>query len=230
MAIRDNWLRFKDDFEHTAALCGRNPEHIGIMAVSKTRPVDDIIAAGEAGLSLFGENRIEEAMEKFSGLDMTKYPLYIIGHVQGNKVSKIGPRVAGVHSVDSLKIARKLSEQRSKSPEDGSPLEILVQVNTSGEESKSGFRDKVALRDAAAEIASMPSLMFKGLMTMAPFIDDEKTVRDCFSLCREWAQDVSAWIKETPVLSMGMSSDYKWAVAEGSTLLRIGTNIFGRRE
>lgn len=229
MAIRENWLQFKDDLERTAAAYGRDVRDICVMAVSKTRPVEDVVTAREAGLSIFGENRIDEALDKFEGLDVNEYPLYIIGHVQGNKVPKIGPRVAGVHSVDSLKIARKLSEKRSKTQNQSAPLEVLVQVNTSGEDTKSGFRDREELRDVVAEIVSLPSLEFRGLMTMAPFVDDEKTVRDCFATCREWAEDVSAWINGSPVLSMGMSSDYRWAVAEGSTLLRIGTTIFGRR-
>ncbi|MCD6342892.1 MAG: alanine racemase, partial [Spirochaetaceae bacterium] len=111
-----------------------------------------------------------------------------------------------------------------------SPLEILLQVNTSGESSKSGFHNLESLSDAAAQIAQMPYLKLRGLMTMAPFVDDETVVRNCFSLCREWSESLKASIEGVPVLSMGMSSDYKWAVAEGSTMLRIGTTLFGGRE
>ena len=227
MSIRENWKIFQDDLEAASMDYGRSLQDITVMAVSKTRTVDEILAAGEAGLVLFGENRVEEATEKFSTLDAESYPLYLIGHLQSNKVSRIGARFAGVHSVDSMKIAKRLSAHRK---EIRLPLEILLQVNTSGEESKSGFTELNRFVEEAQEIAELPFLELKGLMTMAPFVNDERVVRDCFALCREWSERIGHLVEGGLILSMGMSSDYRWAVAEGSSMIRIGTSIFGARE
>ena len=236
MSIADNWAIFQDDLAHAAQRYGRGPDEITVMAVSKTRSAQEIREARSAGLTLFGENRTDEAADKFEGLDAEDYPLYLIGRLQSGKASRITRRFTGVHSVDSIRIARKLSKVRTQAttpaPVSPSPppLEVLIQVNTSGEESKSGFRDPEEFKDAAAEIAAMPGILFKGVMTMAPFVDNEAIVRGCFAECRRRLEDVKPLISGAPVLSMGMSSDYRWAAAEGSTLLRIGTAIFGNRE
>ncbi len=227
MSIKDNWQRFQDELQNSTEYYHRDLSSISVMAVSKTRSVDEIREAGIQGLSIFGENRVEEASEKFAHLDSDQYPLYLIGHLQGNKVGRIDARYTAVHSIDSLKTAHRLSRHRESLK---LPLEVLMQVNTSGEDSKSGFRDPVEFLESAAEIAELPYLEFGGLMTMAPFVDDETEVRSCFSLCREWSEKIKNLINGETILSMGMSSDYKWAVAEGSTLLRIGTSIFGGRE
>lgn len=224
MSIRDNWLSFHDSLENTAEKYGRETSSITVMAVSKTRGADEIVEARHAGLSSFGENRIEEASEKFAALDPLKFPLYMIGHVQSNKVNGINTRFTGVHSVDSIKIAHRLSRYRESI---GSDLQILLQVNTSGEDSKSGIRDSVQLAEIAAEISELPYLKLQGLMTMAPFVGDESVVRKCFEKCRNWSDRIAHLISGEITLSMGMSSDYQWAIAEGSTLLRIGTTIFG---
>ena len=252
MSIADNWAIFQDDLAHAAQRYGRGPDEITVMAVSKTRSAQEIREARSAGLTLFGENRTDEASGKFEGLDAEDYPLYLIGRLQSGKASRITRRFTGVHSVDSIRIARKLSKVRAQAspsapvspppqaqaqasasaPASASPppLEVLIQVNTSGEESKSGFRDPEEFKDAAAQIAAMPGILFKGVMTMAPFVDNEAIVRRCFAECRRRLEDVKPLISGAPVLSMGMSSDYRWAAAEGSTLLRIGTAIFGNRE
>lgn len=195
------------------------------MAVSKTRTADEIRQAAALGLSLFGENRVEEVSQKFPGLGDVPHSLFLIGHLQSRKVNRIDKLYSGVHSVDSVQLARKLSRLRT---DINAVLEVLIQVNTSGEESKSGVRDKTALIDMAAEIARLPCLNLRGLMTMAPFVDDEDVVRNCFSLCRQWSESLESFIEGPPVLSMGMSSDYHWAIKEGTTLLRIGTTLFGR--
>ena len=239
MSIADNWAIFQDDLAHAAQRYGRGPDEITVMAVSKTRSAQEIREARSAGLKLFGENRADEASGKFEGLDAEDYPLYLIGHLQSGKASRITRRFTGVHSVDSIRIARKLSKVRAQASTPAAPassasasasLEVLIQVNTSGEESKSGFRDPEEFKDAAAQIAAMPGILFKGVMTMAPFVDNEAIVRRCFAECRRRLEDVKPLISGAPVLSMGMSSDYRWAAAEGSTLLRIGTAIFGNRE
>ncbi len=220
MSIQRNLEEFYTSLEEACQRYGRSSDEIRVMAVSKTRSVEEIVEARECGLSLFGENRVEEAAEKFAELPETSYPLVLIGHLQSGKVKLLDKRFSALHSLDSLKLARKLSAQRERS---GAPLEVLLQVNTSGEESKSGFRDQALFLDAAAEIADLPYLNLRGVMTMAPFVSDEKVVRSCFERCREWGEKMQS----SPVLSMGMSSDFAWAVAEGSTMLRIGSTIFG---
>ena len=227
MSLLKNWTVFRDDLARAVQRYGRGPERIKVMAVSKTRGVDEIRQARGAGLSLFGENRVDEALSKFEGLPPADYPLCLIGRLQSNKAARISSRFAAVHSVDSIRIAQKLSKVREQI---NAPLEVLIQVNTSGEESKSGFRDRLEFQDAAAQIAAMPAIVFKGVMTMAPFVDNEALVRRCFAQCRQWLEAVQSLTVGPPVLSMGMSSDYQWAVAEGSTMLRIGTSLFGSRE
>lgn len=227
MSIKENLEKFLGNLETAAHSYRRSTSEISLMAVSKTRTIAEIVEARAAGLELFGENRVEEASEKFCGLNQDEYPLVLIGHLQSRKVSNLSKRFYAVHSVDSEKLAEKLSTRREQINE---PLEILLQVNTSGEDSKSGFRSRSELAEAASRISRMPFLNLKGLMTMAPFVDDEKIVRKCFSICRDWSESIKESVGDTPVLSMGMSSDYRWAVAEGSTLLRIGTTLFGVRE
>jgi len=224
VSIRDNWLAFRDRLAEAANTYGRDPSKIAVMAVSKTRGTEEILEASSCGLSLFGENRIEEACDKF--FTSEKFSLYLIGHLQSRKVRKIDSRFAGVHSVDSLRLARKLSRRAG---ENGKTLEILLQVNTSGEETKFGFDDYSSFVDTAAEISRLPFLNLRGLMTMAPFTNSESVVRGCFSKCRRWSEDITGMIEGEVVLSMGMSADFQWAVAESSNLLRIGSAIFGGR-
>jgi len=221
VSIRDNWLILRDRFMEAANTYGREPSEISIMAVSKTRSIEEVFEANACGVSLFGENRVEEACDKFPASE--DFALYLVGHLQSRKVKKIDARFAGVHSVDSLEIAKKLSR---RAEENGKNLEILLQVNTSGEESKSGFDDYASFMEIAAEVGELPFLNLRGLMTMAPFTNNESTVRGCFSKCRRWLENIAGIIEGRAVLSMGMSSDFHWAIAEGSSLLRIGSAIF----
>jgi pyridoxal phosphate enzyme (YggS family) len=227
MSIKENWKLFQVKLKDAADEYHRDVDEITVMAVSKTRSVEEIREAAVCGLGIFGENRVEEASEKFAHLDPSKHPLYLIGHLQSNKVNRIDSRYSGVHSVDSVKIARRLSRHRENLQE---PLDILLQVNTSGEIAKSGFMDYEIFRDSVAEIAELPFIRLRGLMTMAPFTDDEKIVRNCFSGCREWSGVLNPFVEGDIILSMGMSSDYRWAVAEGSTMLRVGSALFGDRK
>jgi len=221
VSIRDNWLIFRDRFVKAANTYGRDPSEISIMAVSKTRSIEEVLEANACGVSLFGENRVEEACEKFPASE--DFSLYLVGHLQSRKVKRIDARFAGVHSVDSLGIAKKLSR---RAEQNGKNLEIFLQVNTSKEETKFGFDDYGSFVEIAAEIARLPFLNLRGLMTMAPFTNNELTVRDCFSKCRRWLENIAGMIEGRAVLSMGMSSDFHWAIAEGSSLLRIGSAIF----
>lgn len=224
MSIQKNWTQFQEELNKTSLSYGRSASDIQVMAVTKTRSVEEVKEAESVGMRVFGENRVGEAVEKFAELDRTRFPLYLIGHLQSNKVRKINSEFHGVHSIDSLELAQSLSGHRASL---NLPLEILLQVNTSGEQSKSGFTEKEKFTDLAAQIAELPFLKLKGVMTMAPFVNDEQIVRNCFALCRNWFEAIHNYIVGTPILSMGMSSDFKWAIAEGSTMLRIGTTLFG---
>ncbi len=226
MTIEERWTFFKSELDNAAQLHGRQASDIRVMAVSKTRTISEIKSARDAGLDHFGENRVEEALTKFDKMDRALFPMYLIGHLQSKKVKEITRRFAGVHSIDTLALAEKLSRFRERL---GHPLEILLQVNTSGEESKSGFSDEEEFADAAARIAALPCLDLKGVMTMAPFVDDEKTLRSCFAQCRRWSERIEEFVDDDIILSMGMSSDFRYAIAEGSNLLRIGSLIFGER-
>jgi len=224
VSIKDNWLAFRERLEKAANKYGCNPSEIAIMAVSKSRSIEEVLEASACGFFLFGENRIEEACDKFSAAE--NLGLYLIGHLQSRKVGRIDERFAGVHSVDSLRIAMRLSR---RARENGKALEILLQVNTSGEEAKSGFSDYSSFVETAAEISQLPFLTLRGLMTMAPLTNNESVVRSCFSKCRRWSEDIADIIDGRVLLSMGMSSDFHWAIAEGSNLLRIGGAIFDGR-
>ncbi len=226
MNIEERWNFFKSEMDNAAHFYGRQSSDIRVMAVSKTRTISEIEVAREVGLDHFGENRVEEAVNKFDKLDRVRFPMYLIGHLQRNKVNKINRRFAGVHSIDTIALAEKLSLFREQL---GHPLEILIQVNTSGEESKSGFADEEEFADAAARIAALPYLTLKGVMSMAPFVDEEKTIRSCFSQCRRWSERIEEFVDDYIILSMGMSSDFRYAIAEGSNLLRIGSLIFGEQ-
>ncbi len=227
MTIKERWIHCQEEIEKAADYYGRQVSEIRVMAVSKTRSVQEIKDAQTEGLRYFGENRVDEAVEKFAQLDEHLYPLYFIGHLQSNKIRKISKRFAGIHSVDSLPLAEKISRHREQIR---MPLEILLQVNTSSEKSKSGFTDRNEFIDAAEVISKLPCLHLKGVMTMAPFVDDEGIVRQCFSQCREWSEHIRNDVDGSLTLSMGMSTDFRWAIAEGSTLLRIGTVLFGGRD
>ena len=219
--LEKNWAKLQENIEETAIRYGRKSNEINVMVVSKGRGVCLVKHILDLGSRIFGENRVQEATEKFSREETGGADIYMIGHLQTNKAKKIDALFKGVHSVDSLKLARMLSSHRADSD-----IEVLLQVNTSGEKSKSGFRDEVEMSEAAAEIAALPGLNLKGVMTMAPFVNDEKIIRHSFSRARFWLEGIERVVEGEPVLSMGMSPDYRWAIAEGSTMLRIGSAIF----
>lgn len=216
-----------------AARAGRDATEIRLMAVTKTQPLDAVVAAWEAGLRCFGENRVHEAIEKYGDREQLekRFPgvdLQMIGHLQSNKSRDAAGLFSAVQSVDSVKLARALSQACNRFDRS---LDVLLEVNTSGEEAKYGFTSFAALRDAAQEILELPHLSLRGLMTMAPYTSDQDPIRRTFRTLMQWFTDLNA---TTPglamdVRSMGMSNDYEIAVEEGSTLLRLGTVLFGER-
>lgn len=219
-------VRGRIDAARTRA--GRSDE-VRIVAVTKTHPAAAVIAARAAGLLDVGENRVTELEEKVAEVGREAVRWHLIGHLQRNKAKRALPLVDLLHSVDSVRLARTLSE--SVVEENGPDLEVLVQVNASGEGSKSGFLP-ADLMGSLIEICALPGLRVRGLMTMAPFTAEERVLRAAFSRTRELrneaAREVPGFTPEH--LSMGMSNDYEIAVEEGSTLVRLGTVLFGARE
>lgn len=206
----------------------RPPEEVTIVAVTKTHPAAAVLAARAAGLRDCGENRVQELEEKVgeAGRDAVRW--HLIGQLQRNKARRALPLFDLLHSLDSLRLAQRLSQLALEA---GTEVHALAQVNASGEESKSGFSPE-ELIDALGEICALPGLRVEGLMTMAPFTDDERRVRDAFSRTRRLREEAARQLPAfRPLhLSMGMSNDYEAAVEEGSTLVRLGTILFGERE
>lgn len=204
---------------------GRNPNSVKLLAVSKTRPATDLLAAHQAGQVCFGESYLQEALEKIEQLRENALEWHFIGPVQSNKTRDIATHFDWVHSVDRLKIARRLSEQR---PEHLEPLPVLIQVNSSDEQSKSGcqFDELEAL---AMEIATLPRIRLRGLMTIPARSHDFEQQRIPFRKLRNAQQQLIEKGLKLDTLSMGMSNDMRAAIAEGATIVRIGTAIFGAR-
>lgn len=216
-----------DQIAEAALNCGRSASDIKLMAVSKTKPVEDIISAYEAGQRLFGENRIQEAAEKFSKLP-DDAEMHMIGHLQSNKAKTAAECASCVQSIDKLATASELNKRALSI---NRKLDILVEINTSGELSKSGYQSFNLFLKDLPEYMRLENLRLRGLMTIAPFTEDETMIHRSFaSLYSNFCKlqnEIDSHIIDT--LSMGMSSDYRIAVEEGSTLIRVGTAIFGSR-
>jgi len=197
------------------------------MAVTKNFPRETIMDAISAGLGLFGENRVQEAEKKFTGFSPMP-EVHLIGHLQRNKAKAAAGLFSCVQSIDKVETAQALDARCNES---GRMMDILLELNTSGEESKSGFRSRDGLLAGLDIIRRLPHVRVRGLMTVGPLDADEVGIRSSFSLLRRLFQDIRA--TEAPagfeVLSMGMSGDFAIAIEEGSTLVRIGTALFGAR-
>jgi len=224
--IGANLQAVKARIANAARQCARNPAGIELLAVSKTFGADAVRAAYSAGQRAFGENYVQEAIEKITALRDLKLAWHFIGPIQSNKTRQIAEHFDWVHSVDRLKIAERLSAAR---PAALGPLEICLQVNIGGENSKSGVAPADA-RALATDIAALPQLALRGLMTIPPASDDVSVQRGYFAQLRELRDELAAAGIALDTLSMGMSADLEAAVAEGATIVRVGTAIFGARE
>jgi hypothetical protein len=229
-SIAENLQAVQRAIVAAARKAGREPREVGLLAVSKTFGADAVREAMAAGQTAFGENYLQEALDKMADLarlaPALKPEWHFIGPIQSNKTRPIAEHFAWVHSVDRLKIAQRLSDQR---PEALPPLNICLQVNISNEASKSG----VAPADVAAlarEVARLPRLALRGLMAIPEPAQDEAAQRAPFRQLRELADGLRAQGIAIDTLSMGMSADLAAAIAEGATLVRIGTAIFGKRD
>ncbi|QFU77606.1 YggS family pyridoxal phosphate-dependent enzyme [Halioglobus maricola] len=224
-SIKDNIAKVRQRVELSAKKCQRPAANILLLAVSKTRPAGDIREAHHCGLSEFGESYLQEAVDKIDQLQDLSLCWHFIGPIQSNKTRPVAEHFHWVHSVERVKIARRLNEQR---PHELGPLNVCIQVNTSGEASKSGAPLE-EVPELAAQIAQMPNLKLRGLMSIPASSDDPAAQRRAFSQLRECFEQLQLEHTGLDTLSMGMSGDMEAAVAEGSTILRIGTAIFGPR-
>lgn len=213
--------------EAAARRAGRAPTSVAIMAVTEGFPQAVVRDALAAGLSLFGENRVQEAEGKYAEL-AGQCTLHLIGHLQRNKARPASALFSCVQSIDKVETAKALSE---RCVERGRTMDILLELNTSGEASKSGFLSAADLLRGLGEIAALPALKVRGLMTVGPLTDDAGRVRAAFASLRGLFERVRSGgtAADFDTLSMGMSGDFETAIEEGSTLVRIGTALFGQR-
>ena len=227
MSISSHLIQINRRINAAAQQAGRDPASVRLVAVSKTRPAADISEAFHAGQTVFGENYIQELVTKLTEVHEA-VEWHVIGHLQSNKVRYIAGQVALIHSVDRLSLAREIDLQWGKL---GKTCDILVQVNISGEATKSGTTEEGAIQ-LVRECALLPHIRVRGLMTMPPFFDDPEAARPFFSELWRLSKTIAAHNiagVDMVELSMGMSGDFEAAIEEGATLVRIGTAIFGNR-
>jgi len=227
-----------------AARASRDPAQVRLVAVTKTHPAQIIRDAMDAGLLDFGENKVQEGAAKIreleplwrgdagGGAPAPKPRFHLIGHLQTNKAKLAAAMFDMIHSIDSERLAAELNRHAASA---AAKRNVLLQVNVSGEETKSGFEPDEIRSALPRIIESCPSLRLCGLMTMAPFVDDPEEVRPCFAALRELSRELRGMTggDQSPLgpdLSMGMTSDFETAIEEGATIVRIGTALFGHRE
>lgn len=232
MSIPANIAAIEERIAAAALRSGRNPADIALMAVSKAHPPERIREAFDAGLRMFGENRIQEFSGKIAPLaDLRDAEFHMIGHLQTNKAGKAVELFHGVDSLDSIKLAEKLN---AAAREVGKKVSMLIEINVGGEAAKTGIAPgSPALEELLNAAPRLESLRFRGLMTVPPFTDDAEGARPYFRQLRELGDFIAA--RKLPAvaieeLSMGMSHDFEVAIEEGSTCVRVGTAIFGERE
>ncbi len=227
MSIPSNLRRVKERIREAALRSGRDPEAVRLVAVSKTQPAGAVLEAFEAGQLVFGENYAQEFRDKCGQLP-AEVEWHFIGSLQTNKVKYLAGMTKLIHSVDRISLARELDRQWEKT---GRQCGILLQVNISGEETKSGATTAEVVQ-LARETAQLPNISIRGLMTMPPFFDQPELARPYFRELRR----LSTLVSEEGIpgvrmdeLSMGMSGDFEVAIEEGATLVRVGSAIFGER-
>ena len=225
--IHENLTQTRINIEKACERSGRSPDEVQLIAVSKTKPVELLMEAYEAGVRDFGENRVQELTDKYDLLPKD-IRWHMIGHLQRNKVKYLVGKVHLIHSVDSLRLAQEIQKEAQRRQTE---VDILVEVNVAEEESKFGSTMEDTLQ-LVQEIALLPSVHIQGLMTVAPFVDNPEDNRRIFANLRQLAVDIMRKNIDNvnmDVLSMGMTGDYQVAVEEGATCVRVGTGIFGER-
>ncbi len=224
--ICERFERVQERIANAARRAGRQAGEIRLLAVTKTHPRSVVEEAIACGMTILGENRVQEAESKYAGVEGVE--LHLIGHLQRNKARSVPGLFAWVESVDSIAVAEALSRRC----EDAEwRCSVLLQYNCSGEKTKSGYSDSELMLEEAVRIAALPSLELRGLMTIGPFVDDPEEIARDFSTTRKLFERLKTQHSDGRIdtLSMGMTGDFEIAIAEGSTEVRIGSALFGAR-
>ncbi|MGY5731941.1 YggS family pyridoxal phosphate-dependent enzyme [Vibrio chemaguriensis] len=229
-SIQQNIEHITSQIRYDEQKCGRTPESVQLLAVSKTKPVEAILEAHQTGQTAFGENYVQEGVSKVQHF-AEHYPdnrieWHFIGPIQSNKSRLVAEHFDWVHTIDRTKIAQRLNDQR---PSELKPLQVLIQVNTSGEASKSGVTEAEVF-ELAELISRLPNLTLRGLMSIPANVSDYESQLHEFQKLATLKQTLEAQFPEIDTLSMGMSGDMTAAIEAGSTMVRIGTAIFGVRD
>ena len=225
--ITENLEQVRKNIDEACRMAGRDPKEVTLIAVSKTKPVSMLKEAYDAGARCFGENKVQEIMDKHPQLP-EDIQWHMIGHLQRNKVKYIVDKVSMIHSVDSLRLAQTIEQEAAKH---NVCVPVLLEVNVAQEESKFGLKMDEVL-PLIETIADFPHIKVQGLMTIAPYVENAEDNRDFFRQLKKLSVDIEAKNinnVSTSVLSMGMTGDYQVAVQEGATMVRVGTGIFGER-
>ena len=226
--ITENLEQVRKNIEEACRAVNRDPGEVTLISVSKTKPVSMLQEAYDAGSRDFGENKVQEIMDKYPQLP-SDIRWHMIGHLQRNKVKYIVDKVALIHSVDSLRLAETIENEAAKH---NVTVPILIEVNVAQEESKFGLKTEEVL-SLVESVAALPHINIKGLMTIAPYVEDPEENRGIFRQLKKLRVDIAAKNINNvnmSVLSMGMTGDYQVAVQEGATMVRVGTGIFGERD
>lgn len=226
--LKENLEEVEEKIAKACEHAGRAREEVTLIAVSKTKPIEMLQEIYDEGIRDFGENKVQELTEKYEVMpkDMK---WHMIGHLQRNKVKYIVDKVTLIHSVDSLRLAETISREAEKK---GVTVPILIEVNIAGEETKFGLSSKEEVISLTEQIAALPNLSVKGLMTVAPPVKDPEENRPFFREIRQLSVDITNKNIDNvsmEILSMGMTGDYEVAIEEGATMVRVGTGIFGAR-
>lgn len=225
--IADRLKRAQQKLEQAAKQANRAPNTVQLLAVSKTKPVSDIVLAYEAGQRMFGENYVQEAIEKIQSLaDYKDIQWHFIGPLQSNKSKLVAEHFDWMQSLERMKIAQRLNDQR---PHYKAPLNVCIQVNIDQESSKSGVQPEQVLA-LAEQISQLPKLQLRGLMAIPLACDDDILLADSFSRMQQLFTQLQSRYSNIDTLSMGMSADTAIAIAQGATMVRLGTAIFGARQ
>ena len=225
--LREKLQEVNDRIEKACVKAGRNIDEVTLIAVSKTKPLSDIEELILYGTKEFGENKVQELVDKYENVS-TPVNWHLIGHLQTNKVKYIVDKVSLIHSVDSLKLAKEIQKEAAKK---NVIVNILVQVNVANEDTKFGL-DTSEVLHLVNEISILPNIRIKGLMTIAPYVENPEDNRPYFKELKQLLLDIKSKNIDNvdmSILSMGMTNDYEVAIEEGATMVRVGTGIFGER-
>jgi len=225
IGVTENLAKISDMLAFSALEAGRDPDGVHLLAVSKKQPLSKILIAHQAGQRDFGENFVQEGLEKIDQTRSLDLVWHFIGHLQNNKTRVVAENFDWVHTIDKLKTAQRLNDQR---PVELGPLNICLQINIDGEASKSGIAP-AQLPELATACAKLPNLALRGLMCLPASSNDFDAQREAFARINKLGRSLRTSGIKTDTLSMGMSGDYRAAIFEGATIVRIGTAVFGER-